>query len=150
MTDTPDTVDTADTLEAPELFAAPPYVSPGAVVATAWGNAVVDELARLGSAVTWTNVTYQNGWVAFIAPGVQYRKVGDMVSVRGDARNGTNGTAIFTLPSGYRPPYDLYLTALIAGGAVGYTVITAATGAVTANGANQAQYETNFAFSVTP
>jgi hypothetical protein len=35
---------------------------------------------------------------------MQYRKVGDMVELRGVIRGGTAGTVAFTLPAGFRPP----------------------------------------------
>jgi hypothetical protein len=55
-------------------------------------------------------VGFQNSWVNFgsvYAP-AEYRKHSDgMVQVRGMIKSGTTSTASFTLPSGYRPPYDI-------------------------------------------
>lgn len=34
----------------------------------------------------------------------QYRRVGDMVQLRGVVKDGTSGATMFTLPTGYRPP----------------------------------------------
>ena len=55
----------------------------------------------------WTAPTFQNSWVNYdgVEP-AQYRKVGDIVELRGLVKNGTVGetTAIFTLPTGFRPP----------------------------------------------
>lgn len=57
----------------------------------------------------WTDVTFQNSWVNFggTRQDVQYRKVGDLVEVRGAMKDGTNNTTAFTLPAGFRPPADM-------------------------------------------
>ncbi len=54
----------------------------------------------------WTGVTYVNSWVDHGAPnqGVQYRKIGDLVYMRGSAKNGTLNGQATTLPAGHRPP----------------------------------------------
>lgn len=52
-------------------------------------------------------VGFENSWVNYGAgeQDAQYRKVGDIVELRGVVKSGTVGVnAIFTLPSGYRPP----------------------------------------------
>lgn len=53
----------------------------------------------------WIDPTMQNGWVAYGAgySSPQYRKVGDIVYVRGSIKSGTLGSAAFTLPLGFRP-----------------------------------------------
>ena len=61
----------------------------------------------VGAAVgAWTPVTFLNGWIN--AGGGyqvgQYRLVGDMVQLRGRVQNGAMGTAMFNLPTGFRPP----------------------------------------------
>lgn len=59
---------------------------------------------RMGGA--WTAVTYNTGWADYGSPwmGVSYKKVGDLVLVRGlCVRSSGVATTIFTLPSGYRP-----------------------------------------------
>ena len=59
---------------------------------------------RLGGA--WTNVTYNTGWGDYSASyhSISYKKVGDLVFVRGLAmRTSGVSTTIATLPSGYRP-----------------------------------------------
>lgn len=57
----------------------------------------------------WTQPTLKNGWtnVAFLNP-VQYRMFHDVVHLRGLANNGTDGSAVFTLPTGFRPSGQLY------------------------------------------
>jgi hypothetical protein len=70
------------------------------------------------SAVAWTPMILLNGWLPFGAssspPG--YRKVGDMVQIRGTVKNPVAMTlpstsTITNLPVGYRPPYNINLAA---------------------------------------
>lgn len=62
----------------------------------------------------WASPTLLNSWVN--AGGVyqvaQYRKVGDMVQLRGSVKNGTVGTAMFNLPAGFRPPAQVVFATL--------------------------------------
>ncbi len=70
-------------------------------------------------ASAWTNLTLLNGWVADPNSVPMYRKVGDMVHVRGRA-DGTavDGTTMTTMPVGYRPPQNVVVpAACVAGGA---------------------------------
>ena len=62
-----------------------------------------------GTPTPWANVTFQNGWTNQAAPyqTCQYRKVGDIVYLRGMMINGTAGTVAFTLPAGFRPPLTI-------------------------------------------
>jgi hypothetical protein len=66
-----------------------------------------DDLLYLAGDVAWINVTFQNAWVNFGGTWqtVQYRRIGDLVYLRGVAKSGTvgAGTPVFTLPVGYRP-----------------------------------------------
>ena len=82
---------------------------------TAFGAQLSDvpiPLADYPAVEAWTNATLQNSWVAFggayATPGYRKDHQGK-VYLRGLAKNGTvsayPGTAIFTLPSGYRPPH---------------------------------------------
>lgn len=55
----------------------------------------------------WTAPTLLNSWVDYGGgyQTIQYRKVGDMVQVRGLGKNGTIGFVnAFVLPTGFRPP----------------------------------------------
>ncbi len=55
----------------------------------------------------WIPVTFANGWSNFdTVRMVQYRKIGDEVTLRGVMKGGTiaYGTPAFTLPVGFRPP----------------------------------------------
>lgn len=60
----------------------------------------------------WTAVTFQNSWADYGGgfQTCQYRKLGDMVQLRGLMRLGTAGTTAFTLPAGYRPSATLIVT----------------------------------------
>lgn len=80
----------------------------------------------------WTAVTWQNSWTDYAGfQSVQYRKVGDMVQVRGVGAPGTttSGTTVFTLPTGYRPPATV-MTAQASGSGVFGRVDFQANGAV--------------------
>jgi len=56
----------------------------------------------------WVGVTsFGSGWENYggaYAP-VAYRKIGNVVHLRGLVRNGPHATPIFTLPTGFRPPF---------------------------------------------
>ena len=58
----------------------------------------------------WTAPTFLNGWINFGAPyaPAAYRKVGDIVFLRGLLKGGAFGAAAFQLPAGFRAPYDLF------------------------------------------
>lgn len=58
---------------------------------------------------SWTAPTLLNSWANFggAFQVAQYRKVGDMVQLRGLIRLGTVTNTAFTLPTGFRPPADL-------------------------------------------
>ena len=62
----------------------------------------------------WTGVSFQNSWADYGSPyqTAQYRKVGDEVQLRGLIRNGTQGTSMFTLPAGFRPPAPMLFAAI--------------------------------------
>jgi len=63
--------------------------------------------------VPWNAVTFQNSWVNFGSgyQDAQYRKVGDIVYIRGWVKGGAAGVAMFTLPAGYRPPAYVHFPA---------------------------------------
>lgn len=88
-------------------------------------------VAQQGSDDTgWTAATLAGAWVVFggahAAPG--YRRVGTRVELRGTAKSGATGT-LFTLPAGYRPPFDFYFNAMANGGTAQLSV-SASTGVV--------------------
>jgi hypothetical protein len=77
---------------------------------TQWGVPITDEVNRLSPIVdgrtptAWTAPTLLNGWTNYSGYVTQYRKIGDVVQIRGGVQGGTLGANIFVLPSGYRPP----------------------------------------------
>jgi hypothetical protein len=64
-----------------------------------------DLLARAGESGPWTQPTLVNSWVDYGGSNalLAYRKVGDVVQLRGTGKDGTLNTTAFTLPVGYRP-----------------------------------------------
>jgi hypothetical protein len=56
----------------------------------------------------WTGLALTSPWVGYSGanriPGVQYRRIGDMVQVRVSVSGGAPGSSICTLPAGFRPP----------------------------------------------
>lgn len=81
---------------------------------TAWGNAVADAVNANTTARTpgaWTALTLTNGWQSYGSgyQVAQYRKVGDMVQVRGLVKNTgiSPPSTLAVLPTGHRPPANL-------------------------------------------
>lgn len=97
----------------------------------------------------WTAPTLLNSWVNMggALQVAQYRKVGDMVQIRGAVQNGTIGLVVFTLPVGFRPPANEAF-AVVSSGAFGAMTINTA-GDVTAAIGSNAAFRLNAAFSVT-
>lgn len=96
------------------------------IATAAWGIPITNEVNRLttqsntnttditnlktATAVTaWTAPSFTNGWGHHNvnAHPVKYRKVGDVVEVRGVATGGALGSQMFVLPAGFRPPFDI-------------------------------------------
>ncbi len=75
----------------------------------------------------WTAASFEGTWVNFGSTfqTVQYRKVDDIVQIRGLAKDGTIGSVIFTLPAGFRPPADLHFINYSNGAAGGFFIDTA-------------------------
>ncbi|WP_373070185.1 hypothetical protein [Gemmatimonas sp.] len=89
-------------------------------------------------------MTLINSWVNLGLQPAQYRKLGDMVYIRGQIQSGASGTSAFTVPVGFRPPTSLDLSIVAySGGAVvalasvqaggPFNIWTAATGNVSIN-----------------
>lgn len=100
--------------------------------------------------VAWTAVSFQNSWVNGSSQPAQYRKIGDVVHLRGHIGGGTLSTTAFTLPVGYRPPNNLYFTILGTGAAAGYFALLSTAGAFNVYGPSNANMHFNaINFSVT-
>lgn len=75
-------------------------------------NATLAALETVTAKTAWTDVSFSGSWVNFDPPGagerrVQYRKIGDVVYLRGVAKNGAAPPSfIFVLPLEFRPPYS--------------------------------------------
>ena len=111
-----------------------------AVLATGADRLILGPVAD----TAWTAVTFTNSWVNLGPQPAQYRKIGDIVYVRGQISGGATSSSAFTLPAGFRPPLTLDLpliafsggpvVALAGVGATGaFAVWTAATGNVSIN-----------------
>jgi hypothetical protein len=98
----------------------------------------------------WAAPVLLNGWVniggAFQV--AQYRRVGDMVELRGVIAAGVIGLACFQLPVGFRPPANVNF-ACESAAAHGAFAVTALGNVVTTAG-NNAAFSLQASFSVTP
>lgn len=101
-------------------MALPPNLATNDVISEAWVDAVVDTITP----TAWTAVTFQGAWVNFGAPYqvAQYRKIGDVVQMRGVIKSGALNTAAMTLPVGFRPPATQQF-ATVSGGQPGYITV---------------------------
>ena len=107
-------------------------------------------IAPVGAGV-WQPVTLQNGYVHG-APPVMYRKVGDMVQVRGLATGTTAFVTVFNLPAGFRPPAGLTVGGTgvhTAGYWQGAQFTVSAAGDVSVSTTSMANVCPNFQFSTT-
>lgn len=102
----------------------------GELIDPAWGNSVADAI----NPTAWTAPSFLNSWVNFggVYQVAQYRKINDMVYVRGLVKSGTITADMFVLPVGFRPPAGLILPTVAGNGSlndVGYLEI-ATTGGI--------------------
>jgi hypothetical protein len=105
---------------------------------------------RAARATAWTAVTFTNGWTDFGGgyQAMQYRKVGDVVELRGMIGSGTPGASAFTLPTGFRPPANIRFAAISTGVTLGYWEIGTA-GTVLHQSGAVGDVVINFSFSTT-
>lgn len=85
----------------PKPLGSEPANGPGGIGALA--DAVDADVQALAVPTAWVAPTLGNSWVVAFSNTVGYRKVGDVVQLRGMIQSGTLNTTIFTLPSGFRP-----------------------------------------------
>lgn len=98
----------------------------------------------------WLTPTLINSWVNFGGgeQDLQYRKVDDMVQIRGVVKSGAIGSVIAVLPVGYRPPSPLGF-GVSSAGALGTLVVQPSGNLLTTNGSNTS-FHANVMYSVTP
>lgn len=97
----------------------------------------------------WINVTFNTGWGNFGSghQTCQYKKVGDMIYLRGSAaRSSGSSFVIFTLPASYLPP-GLVLIPTASNNAYGQITI-ATTGNVSLDAGSTTQVTINASFSI--
>jgi hypothetical protein len=113
----------------------------------AWAAEVADTITP----TAWTAVTFTNSWVNFGAgeQDVEYRKIGDLVFVRGAMKSGTVGSASFTLPVGFRPPAIVYF-AVPSNSLYGQFRISSAGAATLTSGSNVSALLDGVSFSIAP
>ena len=70
-----------------------------------------DNGSALSLPTPWTGVTFQNSWTNFGSgyQDAQYRKVGDIVYLRGWVKGGAAAVTMFQLPVGFRPPAYVHM-----------------------------------------
>lgn len=75
---------------------------------TGWGIPITDAVNALATEPGWTNITYMNGFTTYsgYAP-LSYRKVGDLVFLRGGVVPGPVNTPMGQLPPTVRPQYNV-------------------------------------------
>ena len=124
----------------------------GSIATVILGADRVAFFAEMGDG--WKALSYTNGggttWTDYGAgqQAGQYKKVGDLVFVRGLAkRTAGSGTTIATLPSGYRPPAPIFFAAN-ASDAYGRVDVDASGNIVLNIGSASTHISMNFCFSV--
>jgi hypothetical protein len=97
----------------------------------------------------WTTLIYASGWGwAGLTSPLQYRKIGDIVYIRGSAKGPSSGL-VGNLPAGFRPPVQVTFPLLCQGGLLGYVYVTTG-GDLYFNGPNHNGDEFHCLFSTTP
>lgn len=79
---------------------------------TQYDNAVTDATANCNNVPNWTLATLNTavGWAQYgstYAYAAYMKQPNGLVLLRGAVKGGTTGSIIFTLPTGYRPQYDM-------------------------------------------
>jgi len=115
------------------------YIGPNGVVSVeaepgAWSSAQcatsLDGAWFANSAASYTPLTLQNGWTSnepFGSFGPAVRKISGIIHLEGTIYNNANppNPQVFTLPAGFRPAHDVYVTVdLLPGLTKGHLLIT--------------------------
>lgn len=122
-----------------------------------WGIPITDAVNANAAALAaltptpWTNVTFQNGWANYNNgfQTVQYRKVGDVVTVRGLMNGATVPSVAFQLPVGFRPVLALQFPTSATGNFAWFQIGGSTDGTVTPNAGTPTAYNVNCSFSTT-
>lgn len=118
--------------------------------ANTFGAPVANQLNALVP-TAWTFAPLTNGWVHQSGEECKYRKVGDVVQLRGRVGVGAMGI-IFTLPVGFRPPItqEFAVASVVTGGWTIGVIQVGPDGVVYAlAGSNSAMTLNNITFSTT-
>lgn len=158
-------IDGGKTVDAAELDRFTRAIAEWGVKVDQWNNdqdgtidgleARVTALELVTTPTDWTDVTFQNSWVNYDVPGptardVSYRRVGDIVYLRGVMKNGTMSTTAFNLPEGFRPGLAFDSPPANSGGAVGFVNFTLGGDVVPFVGVNTYFFLDGLYFSTTP
>jgi hypothetical protein len=94
------------------------------VIDEVWTDAVVANLTTM-TPTLWVAPTLLNSWVNYglTYQVAQYRKVGDMVQIRGTIKSGTPPSIVFNLPAGFRPPADIQLLGWSSSGTAVFSIV---------------------------
>jgi len=106
-------------------------------------------VGKVADVENYKDVTFENSWanVSGEATVQYYKDPYSVVRIKGAADSGTNGTTVFTLPSGYRPTEKLKFVTTKLTGVIG--VITIDTdGTVDSTVGNTNGVELNLSFRV--
>lgn len=90
-------------------WSAPHTWTTGEMLASADMNILERDVDYVRGDTSWTVVSaFSNSWANYGSgyDPAAYRKEGDWVKLRGLIAGGTNAQIAFTLPTGYRPPYQ--------------------------------------------
>lgn len=122
----------------------PANLALGAIIDEPWVDAVTNTIIELQTAAlagVWTAPVLSGTWLNFggIYQIAQYRKIGDVVELRGVVKSGAASSSVFTLPAGFRPPAANQF-ATVAGGAFGY-ITCRSDGTVTADVGSTASFD---------
>jgi len=102
--------------------------------------------------VPWIGVSYSNGWADTASyQGVEYRRVGDVVQVRGRMGTGDSTDIAFTLPTGYRPPASFSVQSVNSNSTPGVALLNVSSGGTVVPyfGGATVAIACNFRFSLT-
>lgn len=112
-------------------------VTAGAIIdPTAFGNAVADAI----NPTAWQFPTLINSWTDGGAPTtVAYRRINELVYLRGRLGGGTTGSSPFTLPAGFRPAVQYNAIVLGSSASVIGSIAITTAGVITIASSNTAE-----------